>query len=314
MRRDLLAIVALASVSAVYACADGPDSTLDIGSWNQQNPEAGGAKKFYVENVHPMFQATCTWCHAAESTEGLAEAPRWLSYEAEQAYTDIEAYGLIAHPDNSLILLQGEHQGPALQPNQVKTVKEWLTMEVEERGLPDPEDPTDPSTSSGNNPPGLSATEALDQFAACMSETDFQESMFYLLAYNQTAGMGPCLGCHTGGWGGALLDDDQTLMYDMNKQRPYVLKLATAEVVDGAFSDIVQSNRFRLKGTEICNYPDPSLCHPKYTLNPQVDAAVTDYFNRTYDRWKNGLCDGMGGGGEGGAGGGGGAGGAGGGA
>ncbi len=309
MRNQILAFVALAAATAVYACAEGPNDLIDPGSWNQ-NQETGGAKKFYIENVHQMFEATCTWCHAEESTDGVPEAPRWSSHDPEKAYANMEAHGgLIAHPKNSLLLLQGEHQGPALQPNQRLTVEKWLMMEVEERGLPTPENPDPSTTSTGQPPQGITAEEALDQFAACELQSDFEESMFYLLAYQQTTGWGPCRGCHNAGWAGTFIDDDATLMYEQNKKRPYVLKLAKATVENGAFKDIEPSNRLKNKGSEPCNYPDPNLCHPKFTLDPIVSGAVDDYFARTYERWSNGLCDGMGAGGAGGGGGGGGAGG-----
>lgn len=268
----------------------------------------GGAYEFYVENVHPALDLTCTWCHAAVEAGGEApgNAPQWLSVTADQSYANIEAYGtLIAHPKNSLLLLQGEHMGPALQPKQAAIVNEWLLMEAEERNLPTPEDPIDPE-----GPPANTAEDALNQFAACMTRELWDANEMFLLPHNQTAGWGVCRGCHNRGYAGAFLDDDQTLTYEENKKRPYLLKLVTAKIGEnGAFEDLIPSNRFRLKGSEICTYEDEALCHPKYSLNPNVDANITAFFNAVHTAWSNGTCGDPpmgegGGGGAGGAGGG----------
>jgi hypothetical protein len=312
MRRG---IAWLAWFALLAGCAGTPDEpvTLPPGSTGS----GMGAKQFYIEKVHPAFDLTCTWCHAAKEagTEPPGNAPQWLSLSPETAYSNIEAYqGLIAHPENSLIILQGEHMGPALVPKQEQLVREWLMLEVEERNLPDPGAPTT-STGSGSNPPGLSAEDALNQFAACMTIDNYLATGMNLVPHQTTVGFGVCRGCHNTGWAGAFLDDDSQLTFDMNKQRPYLLKLVTADVQNGAFVDLVQSERFRMKGTEPCSYlldMDPEndiYCHPKYILNPNVDQAVNDFFTVTYDAWKAGDCaapmdGGGGGGGAGGAGGG----------
>jgi hypothetical protein len=300
------------------ACAQAPDEPINLppgGSGSTGSGSSVAAKQFYLEKVHPAFDLTCTWCHAAAEAgqQPPGDAPQWLSLDPEQAYANIEAYGgLIAHPENSIILLQGEHMGPALVPKQDILVREWLMLEVAERGLPNPDDnTTTTSTGSGSNPPGLTAEDALNQFSACMDLQTYDDTQMYLVAHQQTTGWGPCRGCHNTGWAGAFLDDNQELTFDMNKQRPYLLKLVTVKVENGAFIDLEQSNRFRNKGVEPCSYledTDPAndiYCHPKYVLNPNVDTAVTAFYDATYTAWKNGECGmvPMGEGGAGGAGG-----------
>jgi len=299
----------VACAAPLEGCAGTPDEPLNLPPGSTGSGSNLPAKQFYIQKVHPAFDLTCTWCHAAAEAgqEPPGGAPQWLSLDPEQAYANIEAYeGLIAHPSNSLIILQGEHMGPALVPKQEQLVREWLLLEVKERALPDPENP---STGSGSAP-AVTAEEALGQFAGCMTIENYQLTEMYLVAHQQTVGYGVCRGCHNTGWAGTFLDDDQNLTFEMNKQRPYLLKLVTAEVQDGAFVDLVQSNRFKMKGSEVCSYledADPAndiYCHPKFILNPDVSAAVDNFFQATYDAWKSGACSPQDGEGAGGAGGG----------
>ncbi len=294
---------------SVLACDKGGNDILIPGT----PPGSGGGTQnddsafaFYKEKVHPALDLTCTWCHAATEAGEVApgNAPQWLGLDPDTSYANIEAYGtLIAHPKNSLLLLQGEHMGPALQPKQAQVVQEWLLMEVEERGLPTPTDPVEPG-----GPPVITAEDALAEFAECMTRELWDQNEMYLLAHNQTAGWGPCRGCHNRGYAGAFLDDDETLTYEETKKRPYLLKLVTARIGEnGAFEDLIPSERMRFKGSEICTFEDQALCHPKYSLNPNIDANLTNFFTAVHTAWKNGTCGDPpddGGGGEGGAGGG----------
>jgi hypothetical protein len=290
---------------AVVACAQAPTELALPQGGSGSGASAGvPAKQYYVEHVHPALDLTCTWCHAATEAGQAApnNAPQWLSLSAEAAYDKITAYpGILAHPDNSLLILQGEHMGPALVPKQDQIIREWLMLEVAERGLPNPDNP---SSGSGSNPSGT-AEQGLNDFADCMTQELWDQHEMYLIPHQQTTGWGPCRGCHNTGWAGAFLDDDQTLTFEQNRKRPYLLKIVTAKVENGAFVDLEQSNRFRNKGVEPCTYEDPALCHPKYVLNPQQDENLTAFFNAVHAAWEAGDCEAGGGvGGEGGAGGG----------
>lgn len=307
MSRKLAWLVAAAALVA-FGCNDKgnelliPDTPDDDGGTGIESGTP--AFEFYQKEVHPQLDLTCTWCHAANEADQTppGDAPQWLSLKAAQSYRNIDEYGsLIAHPENSLLLLQGEHMGPALTADQRSKVEEWLLMEVEERDLPTPEDPVDPG-----GPPANTAADALESFAACMTRDLWDEHEMNLLAHNQTAGWGPCRGCHNRGFAGAFLDDDETLTYEQNKKMPFLLKLVTAQVSDGgAFEDIVPSNRMVLKGTEICTYDDEALCHPKYALNPNINDNLESFYAAVHANWMAGTCGDapMGGGGMGGGGG-----------
>lgn len=291
----IAALVALLLVGCAQAPPSGP---MPSGARDSQgeNGASASARQVYLEEVHGALDLTCTWCHA----EGNNAAPVWLAYDPEEAYAMVEGYsGLIAHPDNSLLILQGEHMGPALAPKQQQIVRDWLLLEAKARGLTAPvggpadnanepnepnEDPVEPA------PSATTAKDALDQFSDCMDLQQWEDSKMHLLAHQQTSGWGPCRGCHNTGWAGAFLEDDSELMFTMTRQRPYLLKFVTAVLENGNFADLTPSDRFRDKGVEPCTFEDPTLCHPKYTLNPEVQQGITDFFDATYAAWKSGSC------------------------
>jgi hypothetical protein len=307
--RDAIMAMAMAVLSAVaVAAGSGCGSSdgggpLPIGGNNQ-----GGtaAKEMFLKEVYPALQLTCAFCHSVPKNP--VNAPLWMGFDAQASYSAIEKQeGLVACPDNSKLLLKGEHTGPALTPTQLKAAKAWLEAEAKERGL-DCTKKTDPV--KPNAPPKLTADEALDQFGKCMKLDDFKKTNVHLLAYEQTAGWGPCAGCHNTGWAGAFIDDDVQLMFEQNRKKPFILKLVEFTTQGGEFKDLVVSKRFAAKGTELCGYTgkNEKLCHPKYTLIPKEQGGtdIEGFFKITHDRWKktNGKCDGAGGGdGGGGAGG-----------
>lgn len=280
-------------------CGSGIDALLLPTDVHAQS----AAKTFFVAQVYPAVQFTCAFCHAA--SDNPVHAPQWMGFDAEASYVNVEAYeGLIAAPDNSKLLLKGEHTGPALTPGAAKLMRHWLELEAQERGITMAK-PTEAPKPEG--PPAITADEALTQFGKCMTYDDFQSSRAYELAFQQTTGWGPCRGCHNSGFAGAFIDDDATLMFEQNRKKPFLLKLAAYVTEKGEFKDIVAANRFRDKGTEVCTYTgaDKVLCHPKYVLIPEVQDGIDTFFNATYSHWKQtkGACDGSDGAGGGGGGG-----------
>lgn len=323
--------LSFAALALSAGCSVQQPSELKIapggGSSSGGETTPGFAKAFYLERVDPEFQGTCAACHAT----GAASAPIWLvAGDGEASYAKIESFydpakggALIAIPDNSLIILQGLHTGPDLTPDQEAKVREWLTLEATERGLAGaPPAPggggeggslavgaTGAGTGgggAGGAPPvesELTAAEALAQFGACMSLTDWKEKGMHLLYSRQTVGAGPCVGCHSSGQMGAYLSSNEADTFEANTKLPYLLRIVTTLTdTNGAFVDLQASNRFVLKGTEPCQKPNPLDCHPKYVLDPAV-VDVEGFYNVTYQRWKEGTC-GEDPGGQGGAGGG----------
>ena len=73
----------------------------------------------------PAASATCASCHAT----GANGAPLFMAMDAEASYTKITSGvvpGLLAAPANSILLLHGQHTGPALQTAQAAIVTQWL--------------------------------------------------------------------------------------------------------------------------------------------------------------------------------------------
>ena len=109
--------------------ADGGDGsgagTGDGGSTSTTTPGAG-AKDFYISSVHSSLAATCNECHATGDNGG----PIFMAEAAEASYNALVGFSpsLIAIPENSNLILHGEHTGPALTAAQVPLVSQWLDM------------------------------------------------------------------------------------------------------------------------------------------------------------------------------------------
>lgn len=295
--RNVVATLALA-VAAGCAAQGTADDALP--PFVAMSPE----EAFFANAVYPELQLSCAFCHAAP--DNPVSAPQWLGFDESASYDRVVKFaGLVVWPENSNLVLKGEHTGPALTSAQRDTVLEWLALEAKARGIEPPPKEPEPTSDEGV---GGTVEEVLDAFGACMRFDDFVAAKLDLLAYQQTTGWGPCRGCHSSGWAGAFIDDDAKLMFEQTRKRPFLLKYVGWLLEGGVVKDVVQSNRMRDKGVEVCGYvgADEALCHPKYVLLPQVDAAIDAFFNATYDRWKasNGNCDGVPSDGAGGAGGG----------
>jgi len=283
--RPSLALVGLAIAAG---CSGGATLDDSLAPLPTMTPE----EAFFAKEVYPELQLTCAFCHAAPKNP--VSAPQWMGFDEAGSYERMLAYeGFVAWPENSNLVLKGEHTGPAFTASQRKAVTAWLELEAEARGIAQPKPAPEPTPGPGG---GGTVDEVLGAFGDCMRYEDFVAAKLDLLAFQQTTGWGPCLGCHNSGWGGAFLDDDAKLMFEQTRKSPFILKYIGWELQGGTVKDVVQSNRMRDKGVEPCTYtgPDEVLCHPKYVLLPQIDDAIDAFFKVTYDRWKatNGKCDG----------------------
>jgi hypothetical protein len=281
---ELVAALALA-VSLALGCAASPPPDDGLPPPSNLTP----AGTFFVTKVYPELQLTCSFCHAAPKNP--VGAPQFMAFTAEPSYERLVAHpGILAQPADSALVLKGEHTGPALTATQRQLVEDRLALEVKERGLDAPSDADEP------NAPAKTIEAALAEFGACMRYEDFVASKVGLLAYQQTTGWGPCRRCHSSGWGGAFIDDDEKLMFEQTRKLPFLLKyVAWTTTEKGALKDLVPSDRMRDKGVEPCTYTgkDEVLCHPKYVLLSEVDASLDAFYEATYERWKasNGACD-----------------------
>ncbi|MBL9024340.1 MAG: hypothetical protein JNL21_19250 [Myxococcales bacterium] len=255
------------------------------GTTGSGSPTSGGgsnAQAMFESQVFPAIATDCGSCHAT----GDMGAPVFLASSPSASYTAITGYSptLIAVPENSNLILHGVHTGPALTPTQEGVVSAWLQAEADERGLAGGggDDPT---------PTGKTLDQALDEFANCMDLTEWEENMANLPRAD-TANAGECSGCHTSGDGGAFLSLNTQETFDMNKQFPYIKRLVTGTVnSNGAFADLLPSNRFINKGLEAqsCD-PQTQNCHPVYNLPPGIKTGIETVVNNTLERWHNNQC------------------------
>ncbi|MDC3984076.1 hypothetical protein [Polyangium jinanense] len=295
-----------------YGCVAPPTGTLGpTPPGNGGSGDAGGppddyftAKELFDLNVYPILASKCTPCH----TQGANSAPIWLGAEESSSYAKIEGYPkpLIAHPDNSLLRLKGEHTGPALAVEDDTLLTEWLLKEVDERGLfGDPTFEPDPGAGGAGGEGGAGGAgggggggpvsdttllEALEEFGACMQWKDWESTGMVNLPDQPTAA-GACKACHFAGMGGNWLSGDSAATFEKNRLFPYILKIAVGTVDEtGAFMDLVPARRHIDKGKEsqMC---DQEPCHPMFLLSPEMETAVENFFLLSYARWKQGLCE-----------------------
>ncbi len=246
-----------------------------------------GAKQLFIDTVYPVIQPTCASCHAT----GAKSAPLYLSPAgAAASYDVIQVHaGIIATPDNSILLLHGPHTGPALMQSQKDVIKTWLTAEAKERNL----------VGGGGTAgaPTMTLAQALTDFGNCMSYADWTTTGMNKLAQAETGGAGSCTGCHNQGEAGNylnLLDDAKT--FSTNRTYPYIKRLVTGTVdMNGGFKDLAASNREIDKGAEAahCVAGPGIICHPPYTLPPNNSGgskSVTDFVSKTLTNWRNRTC------------------------
>jgi cytochrome c553 len=253
----------------------------DGGSTSTTTPGAS-AKDFYISSVHDSLAATCNECHATGDNGG----PIFMAELADASYNALVGFSpsLIAIPENSNLILHGEHTGPALTAAQIPVVSQWLDMEAEERGL----------VGGGDDPPpsGPTLQEALQGFADCMSYENWLATGMDNTAASQTQ-FGDCNGCHAQGEAGYIANKINDMdMFAQSREFPFVKKYVSGTVNEnGAFAGLVAANRVINKGLEAgdCD-PEIDNCHPVYSLSPTNLAAVEQFVSITMELYENGGC------------------------
>jgi mono/diheme cytochrome c family protein len=298
--RSKLAVGSLASALAVAAsfagCASegaGQGGVLPYGSGSSSSatgsssssgaggattaPPGSAAAEYFKSTVFPAVVEACNSCHGTGSI-----GPQFLGPDADQAYSNVKTFSaIVTDPKESRFLNKGEHAGPALTADQAAKVTDWLELELEAE--PQTDDP----------PVELTPQQQLEAFGKCIRKADWDELDIQRLA-QQTAihqnNNVPCSSCHGEGANGTYLDVDDQKMLEATRKLPFILKFAaTTYQGDGTFKDIAASNRWPEKGAEGC--PPIGNCHPKYLLDTQLIADLSELFNRSYEHWKKGDCE-----------------------
>lgn len=285
--------------AAAGACSPRSDELTCVSG---PGPCPGEARWLFDHDVEPLLETTCADCHA--NPVDAHRAPDFLDIVPGDHYASLVSRRDFVGCDvaNSFLLTKGldpDHPGGALTGPQHDRVEGWLRKEAEERfGGACKRAPAVPGGGgAGAQAPSGSDTgsAAIARFGDCMTLEDWKETGMPLVAAQVAdggQGPAPCYSCHEGGAGSNWMPDptqdaaDERVAAAFEEmRRPYsVYKLVrwTVNDADGSFRDIVQSWRWRDKGSD----PD----HPTYELAQEHRDAVDAWFARTYDRWRSGAC------------------------
>jgi hypothetical protein len=237
------------------------------------------ARELFDRNVSPILDQRCASCHLGANP---VDGPDFLGAAPGGAYDVLtgDLRMVPARPEDSILLLKGEHTGPAFTMVEAQTVTAWLLKEADERGLAPEVDPEEPPV--GDFTPKTVA-EALTRFGNCMQRTDWDETYGQnentQVAYQNTT-EGRCYSCHSTGTAGSFLSQSSGDTFDMNKQRPYLLKLVLPTAnEDGSFRALVPAYRFRDKGGD--------QGHPSYQLTAERSDALNAFVDRALARFSD---------------------------
>jgi hypothetical protein len=246
-------------------------------------PPGASAQQIYVQSVHPSLMDTCGNCHVS----GIG-TPYFLAADPNESYLIVKSLpGYVTDPSNSRLILKPEHSGgaaPAVTPQQADIITEWLEKELEENPI-DPDDP----------PVGLTPLQQLEKFASCMSFDDWEAAGVSNLSNEQVIFQNnavECDSCHDDGQDGTCISAESAVMFEMTKTMPYILKLAGVSLnPDGTFNDITRSNRWVEKCVEeqAIGNPHPPCVNDQ--INGEVINAINAFFDATYQRWADDLCE-----------------------
>ena len=149
-------------------------------------------------------------------------------------------------------------------------------------GGPDPSSPS-PAADAGapggaDGAPVVTGPQMLAAFGDCMSYDDWLTARLYLLPGQETDEGDTCVACHEQSGTGAFLSEEPTDTFRAHRQAPSLLKLAQVLTVDGVASDVVPNRRYVDKGRE-------GEGHPTYVLDPEVEAGLDLFVERTHARF-----------------------------
>lgn len=153
----------------------------------------------------------------------------------------------------------------------------------------------------------LTLDEALTQFGACMSYSDFtaQTSNGYAaadIAKAQTTQYGDCNACHNAGDGGFWASygtvqgtNMEMTMFTETGQFPFITKWVTGTVdANGNFKSLTASNDIANQASLASQCTPGTPCHPKFQLDPDLVTAINTFVSTTITKWQNNTCTGSG--------------------
>jgi hypothetical protein len=271
MRNQIFAAVAMALLGA---CVGGIDTTTPTGDDDTPTPTTT-AKDQFVQTVQPILSAKCQSCHVGPetSTTNMFLGPDGVSSFYDTLVADRAVNGGF-DPAAATILLKGQHEGPALLPEEATAITSWLSAELTARGAPTPG-----PTGNGNKNPRTAEMA----FASCMSVslTEYTTTKAYQVA-NLNTGQGRCSSCHSpGGAGGQWLGTSPIV----NNAATYTDMLAKWQqevFFTGVFQAQLQTDgvyKIAAADTKICNKGKEKAnnlgTHPPFDCAQNGNAALT---------------------------------------
>jgi hypothetical protein len=252
----------------------------DAGPGSTSSP----AHVYFDATVFPDL-AVCQACHSS----GVDGAPKMMVAPADNAYSELDALGLIQ--SNSLLLTKGSHdtgKAPALTTQQQSDITTWLGMEAQER--------------AGTAAP----TNVLAQVAKCVSQADFNAIQWSNLVTQPRTTENPnkctgcnqarCVSCHEGGEYGFDMAEGSTLYpagttfkttFEGPNSSSYITKYfglnGTAPVA---------SNAILLKMQAVA--AGPAYSHPMFTMSTTMQTALNTFVNNAITNYTNNTCTGLG--------------------
>lgn len=227
------------------------------------------AHDYYVQKVHPSLRETCAVCHFWNPDSG----PAFLDSEPELSYILLRDHpGIVVAPDKSTILLKPAHEGPSLSADQRALVTNWINLE-----LGAPGDKSQPAN-------------LLSELATCMDIDIWLASGMDKVSLQNTDDAGQCIACHHDGLGAAWLSPDSDETFQMSKSFPFIMRYVLPIYLGNDAVDLKAANELIKNSSAQCQSPNAILCHPKYTLTPESQAAIEKFVELTLTKFHNKAC------------------------
>ena len=112
--------------------------SVDNGENNGLTPEQADAQSKWLHGALPVFTAACRECHDGSMEAAPVPAPGFLAGASDLEIRDtligfMPPVVNLGAAQSSLVLTQGEHEGPALDANQASAILQWLVAEGKAR-------------------------------------------------------------------------------------------------------------------------------------------------------------------------------------
>lgn len=263
--RTLLSTTMMLAAIAATGCVGTlePDTNpgVDAGDDIDAPIAATAGRRAFDRDVQPLLTGNCAGssCH-----EGTGTPLKFLgTTSTDDNYTVLTA---VEHtqltggynPGSSMLLLKGAHQSvPAWTTPQADLIRGWLVQEAMDRGI----DTSNPPNPVPTGP--LTSRQALAQFSSCMQYADWTSTQMYTWA-DKGSGNGQCKACHGDSAGLFNTNDDDTVMFDMNRKELFIKSFFLVGLKDVAQPELgytvyVNAAKFIAKGGGNGN------SHPNFT-------------------------------------------------